>query len=119
MRIYKEFHFEMAHNLPLVPPDHKCHRLHGHSYKVILYIDGPIGESGFVRDIDFAEISEAWNEIYAQLDHQYLNHVHGLENPTCENIAVWIWDKIQLNIDAIEVKETATSGCYYDGSEDA
>ena len=117
MRIYKEFGFEAAHRLPKVPEGHKCARLHGHSFKVRVTIESDIDpEMGWVRD--FAEISSAFTPVYDALDHRYLNDIEGLENPTSENLARWIW---QALLDAlpelceIEVRETCTSGCVYQG----
>ena len=117
MRIYKEFSFEAAHRLPNVSNDHKCARLHGHSFQVKITVLGEIGEnSGWV--IDYDEIKKAFEPIHKELDHYYLNDIPGLENPTSEHIAIWIWDRIidQLpNLFEIEVKETCNSGCIYSG----
>ena len=91
MEIYKEFGFESAHRLPNVPADHKCSRLHGHSYRVSVHVEGPARRRpGWV--CDFAEISEACTPVRAELDHRYLNEIRGLENPTSEVLARWIWD---------------------------
>src|SRR5262249_17023376 len=88
--IFKEFGFEAAHRLPFVPPEHKCHRLHGHSFRVQVHVTGEINaEAGWL--IDFAEIKAAFAPLHDQLDHNYLNEIPGLENPTSENLAVWIW----------------------------
>ena len=117
MEIFKEFSFEAAHRLPNVPPDHKCARLHGHSFYVRLTVTGPIGAtSGWV--MDFAELSAAYAPIHAALDHRYLNEVPGLENPTSEVLAKWIWERLvsQLpGLSAVEIRETCTSGCVYRG----
>ena len=117
MEIFKEFTFEAAHTLPNVPPGHKCGRLHGHSYRVEVFIDGPADErTGWIRD--FAELSCAMQPVLAQLDHYYLNDVEGLDNPTSEAIAVWIWDRLQpalAELSKVIVRETCTSGCVYRG----
>ena len=117
MEIFKEFSFEAAHRLPHVPPEHKCARLHGHSFQVRIYVTGTIGErSGWV--MDFADLKQAFQPIRAQLDHYYLNEIVGLENPTSENIALWIWEKLKPilpQLSKIEIKETCTSGCAYTG----
>ena len=117
MEIFKEFTFEAAHRLPNVPPDHKCSRLHGHSYRVEIHVRGPVGErSGWV--MDFADIKEAFAPVQARLDHYYLNEVEGLENPTSENIARWIWQKLKRSLPGLSkvvVRETCTSGCVYAG----
>ena len=116
MKIYKEFSFEAAHRLPLVPEDHKCFNLHGHSFKARVYVQGPINELGWV--MDFAEMKTICNPWIEKLDHSYLNEIEGLENPTSENIAIWLWDKLQNDLPqlvAIEIMETCTSGCLYTG----
>jgi len=117
MRIYKEVTFEAAHRLPNVPPGHKCARLHGHSYRVALHVEGPVGaESGWV--MDFAEIQAAFAPLMAQLDHYYLNEIDGLSNPTSENLARWIWQRLKPALpmlSEVEVRETCTSGCQYRG----
>ena len=117
MEIYKDITFEAAHLLPNLPDDHKCKRLHGHSFLVRITVDGPIDkETGWVQD--FADIKKVFKPIYDQLDHSYLNDVQGLENPTSENLAKWIWDKLKKELTyltSIEVKETCSSGCIYRG----
>ena len=117
MDIFKEFTFEAAHHLPNVPADHKCARLHGHSFAVRIVVSGQVEDnSGWV--MDFADISAAFKPIRKQLDHYYLNEIEGLENPTSENIAKWIWQRLKPGLpqlSAIEVRETCTSGCMYSG----
>ena len=120
MDIYKEFTIEAAHRLPNVPEGHKCSRLHGHSFRIRLTVTGPIGDtSGWV--MDFAELKQHFAPLYEQLDHHYLNDVPGLENPTSENLARWIWQRLKpaiTQLSAVEVKETCTSGCVYRGESD-
>ena len=117
MDIYKEFHFEAAHRLPNVPDGHKCARLHGHSFHVRLTVSGEATEpSGWVMDV--ADIKSNFRGVHDQLDHHYLNEIAGLENPTSENIARWIWQKLKPLIpllSAVEIRETCTSGCIYRG----
>jgi 6-pyruvoyltetrahydropterin/6-carboxytetrahydropterin synthase len=117
MELFKEFSFDAAHFLPNVPPDHKCARTHGHTYYVRIIIEGPIDpQLGWV--MDFATIKSAWKPLEDQLDHFLLNDIPGLENPTAENIAIWIWDTLQPQLPlmtAIEVKETPSSGVFYRG----
>lgn len=117
MEIFKEFTFEAAHKLPNVPEGHKCARLHGHSFMVRIAVEGPVGDrSGWV--MDFGDIKKAFKPIWNQLDHYYLNDIAGLENPTSENLAVWIWAKLKPvlpELSRIEIRETCTSGCSYSG----
>lgn len=117
MEIFKEFSFEAAHRLPNVPPGHKCERLHGHSFRVILYVSGTVDESvGWI--LDFADIKAAFAPILKRLDHYYLNEVEGLENPTSENIARWIWKETRPRLPQLSkvvLYETCTAGCSYSG----
>lgn len=118
MQIFKEFTFEAAHRLPMVPEGHKCARLHGHSFLVRICVDGAIDPRlGWVAD--FADLKGAFQPFYDQLDHNYLNEIPGLENPTSENIAVWIWERLEprlFGLSEVVVRETCTSGCVYRGS---
>lgn len=118
MEIYKQFGIEAAHRLPNVPEGHKCANLHGHSFQVILYASGAVDEhTGWV--MDFADIKAAFQPLYVQLDHHYLNDIPGLENPTSENLARWIWTHLKPSLPSLSkivVQETCTSGCVYTGS---
>lgn len=117
MEIFKDFTLESAHRLPNVPEGHKCARLHGHSFHVRVVIEGEPGdESGWV--LDFADIKQAFASVHKQLDHNYLNDVEGLENPTSENLARWIWRQLHPSLpllSRVEIRETCTSGCVYRG----
>lgn len=116
MEIFREFTFEAAHRLPRVPADHKCARLHGHSYRVVVHVRGPVDpDAGWV--LDFADIKAAFAPLHEVLDHHYLNEVDGLDNPTSENLARWIWDRLagELPLARVVVRETCTSGCSYEG----
>ncbi len=119
MDLFCEFQFEAAHRLPNVPPDHKCARLHGHSFRVAIHVTGEVGEtSGWV--MDFADLKAAFAPLHDQLDHHYLNEIDGLENPTSENLAIWIWDRLVPGLpglDKVVVRETCRAGCIYRGSE--
>jgi len=117
MEIFWEFTFEAAHRLPNVPSDHKCSRLHGHSYRVQVHVKGPVEENaGWV--VDFGHIKDACKPVIARLDHYYLNEIPGLENPTSERLAAWIWGELASSLpmlSAVTVRETCTSGCVYRG----
>jgi len=115
--IFKEFIFEAAHHLPHVPQGHKCGRLHGHSFLVRLEITGEVDpHTGWI--VDFADLKAAFKPIYDRLDHYYLNDIPGLENPTSEVLAKWIWDQMKPKmplLSAVMIKETCTAGCVYRG----
>ena len=117
MEIFKEFSFEAAHLLPNVPAGHKCSRLHGHSFHVRICVEGELdAKRGWV--MDFGDIKEICDPLFRRLDHYYLNDIEGLENPTSENLAIWIWDRLKLDLpalSAVEVRETCTAGCRYRG----
>jgi 6-pyruvoyltetrahydropterin/6-carboxytetrahydropterin synthase len=117
MQIFKEFTFDSAHVLPNVPDGHKCKNLHGHTYHLKVCIEGKLdAHLGWV--IDFGDIKKILKPIIELLDHNYLNDIPGLENPTCEIICKWLWDQIkpQLNgLVKLELRETPTSGCVYEG----
>lgn len=117
MRIFKSFQIEAAHFLPHVPDGHKCKRLHGHSFRVEIHVEGDVGEqSGWVTD--FAEIGRVFAPVFTALDHHCLNDIEGLENPTSENLAAWIWQRIADNLPGLTklaVLETPSSGCEYFG----
>lgn len=117
VRLVHEFRFEAAHRLPKVPPGHKCQRLHGHSFKIELSVKGPVDEeTGWF--IDFGVLYDAWKPLYDQLDHNYLNDVPGLENPTSEVLARWIWNKLKPSLaplSRVTVFETCDARCEYEG----
>lgn len=117
MDLYREFTIEAAHRLPNVPADHKCARLHGHSFRIEIQVRGTVDErTGWV--MDFADLRKAFQPIHDRLDHRYLNEIEGLENPTSENLARWIWRELAPalpQLSRIIVRETCTSGCIYEG----
>lgn len=117
VQLAKEYQIEAAHRLPKAPEGHKCRRLHGHTFKIELRLRGPVDpEAGWL--IDYADIDEAWEPIHNQLDHRYLNEIEGLENPTSELIARWIWQRLVdslPNLSAVVVKENCQSTCVYRG----
>jgi len=115
MRITKSFTFDAAHWLPGVPEDHKCRRMHGHTYTVVLGLEGePDPRLGWVRD--FGEVAEAFAPIHRACDHRCLNDVPGLENPTAEMMAVWIFDRLKPDLPEladVTVCETPTASAIY------
>jgi len=117
MEIFKEFRIEAAHRLPNVPEGHKCERLHGHSFRVAVYVDAPVDPHvGWV--MDFADISAIFRPVHDALDHRFLNEIDGLDNPTSENLARWIWNRLAPSLPALSkvvVRETCTTGCEYRG----
>jgi 6-pyruvoyltetrahydropterin/6-carboxytetrahydropterin synthase len=112
MKISQAFRFEAAHHLPQVPLSHRCHRMHGHSYRVEVQLQGPVDQrTGFVAD--FFDVEAAFGPLLNTLDHHCLNDVAGLENPTAENIAIWIWDRIKPALPALsEVRVYETADCW-------
>ncbi|MBY5645546.1 6-carboxytetrahydropterin synthase QueD [Rhizobium leguminosarum] len=112
MKITQAFTFEAAHRLPHVPTTHKCHRMHGHSYRVELQLKGVVDpRTGFV--IDFFDVEKVFGPVLESLDHHTLNDIDGLENPTAENIAVWIWQKVKPLLDELNsVKVFETPSCW-------
>lgn len=117
VRLVRKVGFEAAHRLPKVPPGHKCERLHGHSFRVDLVVEGPVDpETGWF--IDYSVIDEAWQPLHEQLDHHFLNEVPGLENPTSELLARWLWNRLRPELPSllrIVVHETCDAACEYEG----
>lgn len=117
MEIYKEFSFDSAHFLPNVPDGHKCKEMHGHTYRLKVFIKGELDPKlGWI--MDFKELKDALLPVIDQLDHKLINNIKGLENPTAENITVWIWQQIQPSLpllSRIELYETPTTGVIYKG----
>jgi 6-pyruvoyltetrahydropterin/6-carboxytetrahydropterin synthase len=112
MHIHKVFQIEAAHRLPHVPAGHKCARLHGHSFRIEVHVQGELDPAlGWV--MDFADLKAAFAPLFEQLDHRYLNDIEGLENPTSEMLARWIFQRLAPRItglDRVVVHETCTSG---------
>lgn len=117
MDVFRVFQVEAAHFLPNVPEGHKCARMHGHSFRIEVHVFGePGNESGWV--MDFADLRRAFQALFDQLDHHCLNDIDGLENPTSENLARWIWRNLEPKLPAlgkIVVQETCNAGCVYRG----
>ena len=120
VRLVHEFRFEAAHRLPRVPAGHKCARLHGHSFKVELTVAGPVDEeTGWF--IDFQHLYDAWKPLHDQLDHNYLNEIGGLENPTSEVLCRWIWDRMKPRLEPlvrVTLFETCDARCEYEGADE-
>lgn len=118
--LWKEFRFEAAHRLPNMPPGHKCARLHGHSFRVEVHLEGPVDSyTGML--VDYADIKAAFAPLEQQLDHNYLNEIPGLENPTSENILYWIWERLVPtlpHLSRLVLSETCTVGCVYTGLQE-
>ncbi|MBY6204500.1 6-carboxytetrahydropterin synthase QueD [Halomonas denitrificans] len=117
MEIFKEFQVEAAHRLPNLPDTHKCSRLHGHSFRIAVHVSGePGADTGWV--MDFADIKRAFQPLFDRLDHHYLNEIEGLENPTSEVLARWVWHRLAPTLPGLSkvvVRETCTAGCVYAG----
>jgi 6-pyruvoyltetrahydropterin/6-carboxytetrahydropterin synthase len=117
MDIFRVFQIEAAHFLPNVPDGHKCKRMHGHSFRIEIRVGGEPGEdSGWV--MDFADLRRAFQPLFDQLDHHCLNDIDGLENPTSENLARWIWQHLAPGLPGlseVQVQETCNAGCIYRG----
>lgn len=117
--IERTFRFEAAHLLPNVPEGHKCRRLHGHSFLVDVAVKGEVDEQvGWF--IDYADVEAAFAPLRERLDHHYLNEVPGLENPTSENLARWVWVALVRALPGlcrVTVHETCNSRCIYRGPE--
>ena len=117
IELRKTFQFEAAHRLPRLPRTHKCRRLHGHSFTVEIVVAGE-GDPQLGWLMDYADISAAFKPIWQRLDHYYLNEIRGLENPTSENVAAWIWKRLKPRLPLlteIVVAETCQSQCVYRG----
>ena len=121
MRIYKEFTFDAAHFLPGAPEGHRNRRVHGHSFKAVIWLEGPVDKtSGLVRNFEVF-LSEI-ERFHVELDHRMLNEIEGLENPTLELITMWLWDRMKPALPElvrIELhRASCNEGCIYDGPED-
>ena len=118
VELTKEFRFEAAHRLPMVPPEHKCHRLHGHSFRIEITVAGEVdARTGWF--VDYAGITAVVEPVLrAELDHRTLNDVPGLENATSEVLCGWLWQRFAPRLPglaAITVHETCTARCTYRG----
>jgi 6-pyruvoyltetrahydropterin/6-carboxytetrahydropterin synthase len=114
-RITRSFTFQAAHQLPHVPDGHKCGHVHGHSYTVILGVEGEIDPHlGWV--VDYGDLTACFEPLRRQLDHSLLNDIAGLENPTAELLAHWIYERVKPDVPALSdvtVQETPYSAAIY------
>jgi 6-pyruvoyltetrahydropterin/6-carboxytetrahydropterin synthase len=117
VRLTKEFTFEAAHHLPRAPEGHKCRRMHGHSFRVEIAVEGEVDpERGWF--LDYGVIRDRLEPIRARLDHYCLNEIEGLENPTSEHVARWIWERLKPELPSlvrVVIAETCESRCEYEG----
>jgi len=121
VRLAKSFSFEAAHFLPEFPDGHKCRRMHGHSFRVDVVVEGEIPEDRHYL-IDYGEIKAVIGPVRMLLDHRLLNEIDGLEHPTSEVLARWIWDRVKPALPLlveVHVHETCTSRCEYRGPRSA
>ena len=119
MEVYKTFAIEDSSAIQNLPNEHPCKRVHRHSFKIPITVEGNVNEdTGFV--MDFAKIDSAFSPIHKMIDHTYLNDLDGLDNPSSENLCRWIWSKVSIKLNGlkkIEIKETDATGCIYNGEE--
>ena len=117
VRLVKEYRFEAAHRLPKVPEGHKCARLHGHSFRIELAVNGPVDpDTGWF--LDYSVLDLAFEPLHDLLDHRYLNEIPGLENPTSEELAAFLWKRLRPALPSLErvtVCETCDARCEYEG----
>lgn len=117
MEIHVAFSFDAAHKLPYLPEGHKCSRLHGHTFQIEVYVEGEVDKArGWV--LDFSEIKTVVRPVVDLLDHRYLNDIPGLDNPTSENIARWLWERIAPSLPGLSrilVRENPNSGVEHRG----
>lgn len=116
MKVTTEFHYDSAHRLPMLPDTHKCHRLHGHTYRLLVTVEGPVDNLGFV--IDFADVKAIIDPLIRSLDHRYLNDIPGLDNPTVEVQLEWLWQRINLpGLTELTLFEGLTNSATYRGPQ--
>jgi len=117
VRLTKDFSFEAAQTLPNVPPAHKCGKMHGHSFKIEISVEGEVDPAcGWLYD--HSRISRAMDPLLELLDHSYLNDIPGLDNPTIENMCRWFWEKLEHQLPGLSeivIHETPTARCSYKG----
>ncbi len=115
--IWRRYRFESAHQLPNVPEGHPCGRMHGHGFEVILHVNQKLGDHDM--GVDYDQIDQLWAPLHQELDHACLNEIPGLDNPTSESLATWIWNRLKKDLPQLSwvtVYETVTAGCHFDGN---
>lgn len=115
--VWRRYRFEAAHQLPNVPPGHKCGRMHGHGFEIILHANQDLG--GRELGVDYDHLDSLWAPIHAQLHHACLNDIPGLENPTSELISSWVWAQLKPQLSELSwvtCYETGSSGAHFDGA---
>jgi 6-pyruvoyltetrahydropterin/6-carboxytetrahydropterin synthase len=115
--VWRRYIVHSAHQLPNVPPGHKCGRMHGHGFEILLHANRNLGDSHLA--VDYDQLDAVWAPIHAQLHHACLNDIPGLENPTSENISAWVWTQLKPvlpELSWVTVYETASCGAHFDGT---
>ncbi|RNC81679.1 MAG: 6-carboxytetrahydropterin synthase QueD [Phycisphaera sp.] len=118
MEIFRDFTFDAAHAIEGLPDGHKCKNMHGHTYRLTVYLTGGLDPKiGWI--LDFADLKKlVWAACLDHLDHKNLNEVEDMGSPTCENITLWIWNRLKPELPGltrITVREGENSGCTYNG----
>ena len=113
----RSYEIDAAHRLPSVPKGHKCSRMHGHGFRIEVTVRGKVGKrTGWV--MDYAEVDDAVRPLVDALDHRTLNDIPGLENPTSETLAAWLWERLSPRLGGLHevaVSESARARCAYRG----
>ena len=115
---WRRYAFQSAHQLPMVPPGHKCGNMHGHGFEVILHTR--LADGADPLDSGYGALDAAWAPLHAELDYACLNELPGLENPTSEIMSSWIWNRLHATLPTLSkvtVFETASCGAVFDGNQ--
>ena len=118
MKIFRTYIFHSARYIPTLDENHPCSKMHGHTFKMAVEINGPIDKKiGFV--MDFYDIDKIVNNhIIKFIDHKILNEIDGLSNPSSEYLAIWIWEKLKPHLpllSTITISEEHGTGMIYKG----
>ena len=117
MELFVKFDFAASRSLTKLPKEHPCSRVHGHTFEVQITLVGEVDPStGFM--VDFSLVEEKLDNVKAIVDHRYLNDINGLENPTTEILAQWLWQNLSRDLTTlteIRVKEHYSRGVIYRG----